>query len=620
MASPSLGPANSQQQSTATVLTTPDLHVRKEDPSASNTLHSYLCRHLDATKSSHVFATVQFVCVADDYEYEKGHDSIDTDTAVTARGSTDIADVNADGKEEGSRKEQDRLQKLLDSLDSWLTAKFRLEGAVDVLAVALAAAEQGLTLLKVLSNSSKVEEMAALLKVSDCLMAVGKGKTAVMRGQEAAQQCNETGDVWAGVMALQIVAAAQLQLGKRRESLRTAKAAKEALGAKRNDSLLARALRDEGAALAVLEDYDEAITRLKDAASTAVSAGDLATQASIKRFEADVHINRSNFKEALSAARDALEISERQGDKCGTYLHPGARGKLEFFGIQKLELGQSAFAKKELAFAEDVVASGGWHSCALRPSGEVICWGANDQGQSTPPKGTFVSLAAGKSHSCGIRPSGLLECWGSNSHHQTEPPDLELRQVACGAAHTCALASDGEIHCWGSDEHQRSSGSPSGRFVSIAASGGHSCALKKNGNAVCWGFNDNNQTDVPKAKFRQIAPGYLHTCALTLQDEVLCWGQRRGDNKPPPGRFQQVSSRGPFSCALDMAGRAVCWPQAEQRDDHFVHISVGGSHFCGVQESGHAKCRGKDDQGQSSPPSGFFKLPTKKTHPKSTEL
>ncbi|CAE7809568.1 unnamed protein product, partial [Symbiodinium sp. CCMP2456] len=51
-----------------------------------------------------------------------------------------------------------------------------------------------------------------------------------------------------------------LQLGKRRESLRTAKAAKEALGAKRNDSLLARALRDEGAALAVLEDYDEAIS------------------------------------------------------------------------------------------------------------------------------------------------------------------------------------------------------------------------------------------------------------------------------------------------------------------------------------------------------------------------
>ena len=33
---------------------------------------------------------------------------------------------------------------------------------------------------------------------------------------------------------------------------------------------------------------------------------------------------------------------------------------------------------QELAFAEDVVASGGWHSCALRPSGEVICSWADD--------------------------------------------------------------------------------------------------------------------------------------------------------------------------------------------------------------------------------------------------
>ncbi|CAE7676278.1 CCR3 [Symbiodinium microadriaticum] len=229
-------------------------------------------------------------------------------------------------------------------------------------------------------------------------------------------------------------------------------------------------------------------------------------------------------------------------------------------------------------------------------------------------------------------PGLLLELGGRKEPqlwHKTIWPARMLGQQlaspgrASGFRASASRLWSGAYLCAGlrSDEHQRSSGSPSGRFVSIAASGGHSCALKKNGYAVCWGFNDNNQTDVPnKAKFKQIAPGYLRTCALTLQDEVLCWGQRRGDNKPPPGRFKQVSSRGPFSCALDMAGRAVCWPQAEQRDDHFVHISVGGSHFCGVQESGRVKCRGKDDQGQSSPPSGFFKLPTKKTQPKSTEL
>lgn len=31
----------------------------------------------------------------------------------------------------------------------------------------------------------------------------------------------------------------------------------------------------------------------------------------------------------------------------------------------------------------DVIASGGWHTCALRESGEVSCWGANDHGQAT---------------------------------------------------------------------------------------------------------------------------------------------------------------------------------------------------------------------------------------------
>lgn len=29
----------------------------------------------------------------------------------------------------------------------------------------------------------------------------------------------------------------------------------------------------------------------------------------------------------------------------------------------------------------DVIASGGWHTCALRESGEVFCWGADDHGQ-----------------------------------------------------------------------------------------------------------------------------------------------------------------------------------------------------------------------------------------------
>eukprot|EP00434_Breviolum_minutum_P043394 symbB.v1.2.038679.t1/scaffold6119.1/size20801/1 len=455
------------------------------------------------------------------------------------------------------------------------------------------------------------------------------------------------------LISLQIVAAAELHLGKRTQSLATAKQGQEVATQSGDESLIARAIRDEAAALAVLNEHEEACRRLQEAASLAAKAGNLTLQAAIHRFAADVHINKGNFKEALSSAREAVEASERQGDKrnmargletVGTaqgvlatttaqecqelYQEVGdplgeeralelmaklraAQGKMD----GALEAGEERLAvvrescgpdkeadalhqaavnmKGSVAFPngnvimcclrfilaaaialqgaakfqgfDDVIASGGWHTCAIRESGEVSCWGANDHGQSNPPKGRFNGLASGKAHSCGVRVGGQVECWGSNEHRQAESPDMEFTQVACGAAHTCALSIDGRIFCWGSDEHSRSSGAPDGRFVSIAASGGHSCALKKSGEALCWGFNEYNQTDVPDQKFTQIAPGYLHTCALNHQREAVCWGQKRGDNKPPAGRFKYISSRGPFTCALDMSGRAVCWPQADQR-------------------------------------------------------
>lgn len=176
---------------------------------------------------------------------------------------------------------------------------------------ALCAAEQGMVLLKVL-GASKVEEVAALIKVSDCMLALNKGRAALMRGQEAAKRCKGER---AEAMALQIVAAAQLHLGKRAQSVVTAKEGQQVASACGDTSLMARALRDEAAALAVLDDYEESCKRLQEASALASKAGNLTLQAAIQRFAADVHINRGNFKEALTSAREAVEASERQGDK-----------------------------------------------------------------------------------------------------------------------------------------------------------------------------------------------------------------------------------------------------------------------------------------------------------------
>src|SRR4051812_1022144 len=47
-----------------------------------------------------------------------------------------------------------------------------------------------------------------------------------------------------------------------------------------------------------------------------------------------------------------------------------------------------------------VLDAGGSHSCAVRPSGSLTCWGNDLAGNSTPPTGPFISVAVGSSHTC----------------------------------------------------------------------------------------------------------------------------------------------------------------------------------------------------------------------------
>ena len=69
-----------------------------------------------------------------------------------------------------------------------------------------------------------------------------------------------------------------------------------------------------------------------------------------------------------------------------------------------------AFASQDertfVAVSNDVTLSAGsWNTCAIRESGELVCWGANRYGEASPPRGTFRSVSVGHYHSCGLRKS-----------------------------------------------------------------------------------------------------------------------------------------------------------------------------------------------------------------------
>jgi len=77
------------------------------------------------------------------------------------------------------------------------------------------------------------------------------------------------------------------------------------------------------------------------------------------------------------------------------------------------------------------VALGGYHSCAIKSSNDLYCWGENFQGQvgvgsrvdqDVPTLiqngANWLSVDAGRDHSCGLKTDNTLWCWGENNFGQ----------------------------------------------------------------------------------------------------------------------------------------------------------------------------------------------------------
>jgi alpha-tubulin suppressor-like RCC1 family protein len=223
------------------------------------------------------------------------------------------------------------------------------------------------------------------------------------------------------------------------------------------------------------------------------------------------------------------------------------------------------------------VRAGGKHTCALLGDGTVSCWGVNAQGQlgdgapvlsraqpgAVPGLSGVVHLASGYGGTCAVLQSGDLWCWGFNdqgelggraARDQYVPVRVlgisHVVNVGMGGSHTCAVDSSGRVYCWGAD--------------GVSQLGDNYFAEQSLYPALL-------ASPVSPA---QLTVGATHNCAVTAGHDLLCWGDDNsgelGDGTLTPrgtprpvgplhGRVSMAAAGASFTCAVLVDGTPRCW-------------------------------------------------------------
>lgn len=283
------------------------------------------------------------------------------------------------------------------------------------------------------------------------------------------------------------------------------------------------------------------------------------------------------------------------------------------------------------------ISAGDLHTCVVRKSGKVSCWGFNltgqlGNGETSNIKAAPVdvknitngfAVAAGGSFTCVLRGSGSVACWGQNGSGQLGKGDNSdsatpvavpgltgVVSIAAGLSHVCAVKSTGAVVCWG-DGNEGQLGSASGSAtpvpvdgitdaVSIAAGSNFSCVLRKSGGVKCWGGNDHGQlgdgddrqspspVDVQGLSDAAwiaagCSQGAAHVCAAETSGSVVCWG---------------AGGNGQLGDGVTRSTTAVqATPVSVMNLSGAVSVGAGQTHSCAASKS-QVWCWGGNGQGQ----------------------
>ena len=296
----------------------------------------------------------------------------------------------------------------------------------------------------------------------------------------------------------------------------------------------------------------------------------------------------------------------------------------------------------------------GWtdnaHSCAVLDNGELVCWGANDDGQlglgNTSTSGvwepttvnvgsglTTISVATGNSATCALLSDQSVKCWGKNNdgqlglgnassndvltpHAVTFSGSSDPISVQAGRNEFCAQLDNGSAACWGKNDfglfglgNSTSQSSPiplllpTGRTIaSMSLTKDFTCLNLDNGSIVCAGSNAESQIGQGTITASETSWKYVlgvdmvaHTvelgqdvgCAHLVNGSMVCWGNDEW------GLFGN-STTSYSSRAATTATQYVNFGNGRTA----ASISVNYRHACAILDNGDLTCWGRNHKAQ----------------------
>lgn len=225
--------------------------------------------------------------------------------------------------------------------------------------------------------------------------------------------------------------------------------------------------------------------------------------------------------------------------------------------------------KKAVHSGATFIAAGVEHSCAL-VSGAVSCWGSNTYGElgdnlldygshSSLRRAVYeldadiVDLAVGSHHSCALKASGEVYCWGRNRYGQLGNLEAEdAAQLRDGSGAECGFET---VPAFG-----------------VTHSGANALDL---GTRVDDRRSRPVKVENLPSDIVAVAAGEAISCALDSSGDLYCWGAliRNYDSTVDACRgLGEKTPKNPSACAI--------WPPADLGDDPNVFPIARFSELC----------------------------------------